>query len=71
MIEKAVFMINRQEEEMYQLLIHNYEVRHQELLLENTELRNSLLILHQELTTVLKLTEEFTPARDRVGLNCL
>ncbi|XP_025110666.1 afadin- and alpha-actinin-binding protein B-like isoform X3 [Pomacea canaliculata] len=61
--------LSKQEEEMYQLLIHNYEVRHQELLLENTELRNSLLILHQELTTVLKLTEEFTPARDREALN--
>ncbi|XP_076462447.1 afadin- and alpha-actinin-binding protein B-like [Babylonia areolata] len=48
--------LSKQEEEMYQVLIGNYEDRHRELVLENTELRDCLLAMQRELSALLKKT---------------
>ncbi|XP_005105528.1 afadin- and alpha-actinin-binding protein B [Aplysia californica] len=52
--------LEKQEEEMYQLLINNYEERHHELMQENSELRDCLLALHRELSALLKHTGDMS-----------
>ncbi|KAK7483461.1 hypothetical protein BaRGS_00025260 [Batillaria attramentaria] len=61
--------LSKQEEEMYQMLIRNYEERHRELVLENTELRDCLLTMQRELSTLLKQTDEVSTVRTQVELN--
>ncbi|KAK0040377.1 afadin- and alpha-actinin-binding protein [Biomphalaria pfeifferi] len=50
----------KQEEEMYQLIIANYEEKHKELMLENGDLRDCLLSLQKELTRLLKQTGDMS-----------
>ena len=50
------FFFTRLEEEMYQLVISNYEERHRELMLENEDLRDCLLSLQRQLSGLLKRT---------------
>ncbi|CAL1545496.1 unnamed protein product [Lymnaea stagnalis] len=52
----------KQEEEMYHLLINNYEDRHRELMQENGELRDCLLSLQRELSALLKRTGDMSTA---------
>ena len=51
-----ICMISRQEE-MYQLLISNYEEKQQELRVENNELRDCLVDMQRELSSILNNTE--------------
>lgn len=44
---------SNKQEEMYQLLISNYEEKHQELRVENSDLRDCLIDMQKELSTVL------------------
>lgn len=46
------------EEEMYQLVISNYEERHRELMMENEDLRDCLLSLQRQLSELLKSTTD-------------
>ena len=55
----------RQEEEMYQMLVGNYEERHRELVLENTELRDCLLTMQRELSSLLKQTSELSTVQSQ------
>uniref|UniRef100_A0A0B6ZWN3 Uncharacterized protein n=1 Tax=Arion vulgaris TaxID=1028688 RepID=A0A0B6ZWN3_9EUPU len=50
----------KQEEEMYHILINNYEERHQELMQENGGLRDCLLSLQRELSTLVKHTTDLS-----------
>ena len=56
----GVVCVSRQEEEMYQMLVGNYEERHRELVLENTELRDCLLTMQRELSSLLKQTSDLS-----------
>ncbi|CAG5125707.1 unnamed protein product, partial [Candidula unifasciata] len=51
---------DKQEEEMYQILISNYEDRQQELIQENGELRDCLLSLQRELSALHKRTADLS-----------
>lgn len=57
----------KQEEEMYQLLISNYEDRHSENMQENAELRDCLLALHRELAALLKRTGDMSTSHTSDG----
>ncbi|BFZ17124.1 hypothetical protein BsWGS_20163 [Bradybaena similaris] len=50
----------KQVEEMYQILISNYEDRQQELIQENAEIRDCLLSLQRELSALLKRTTDLS-----------
>ncbi|KAK7100327.1 afadin- and alpha-actinin-binding protein B-like [Littorina saxatilis] len=52
--------LSKQEEDMYQMLVGNYEERHRELVLENTELRDCLLTMQRELSALLKQNAELS-----------
>ncbi|RUS81350.1 hypothetical protein EGW08_010882 [Elysia chlorotica] len=61
------------EEEMYQLVVSNYEERHRELMLENEDLRDCLLSLQRQLSGLLKRTESVktVPSKESHGSqNC-
>ena len=45
------------QEEMYQLLISNYEEKQQELRVENNDLRDCLVDMQRELASILNNTE--------------
>lgn len=66
----GVVCVSRQEEEMYQMLVGNYEERHRELVLENTELRDCLLTMQRELSSLLKQTSDLSTVQpqSQVGL---
>ena len=51
-----ILLCSRQEE-MYQLLISNYEEKQQELRVENNDLRDCLVDMQRELTSILNNTE--------------
>lgn len=57
---------SRQEEEMYRLLVVNYEERHKELVQENVDMRDCLLTLQRELSALLKQTAEVTTNHTKV-----
>ncbi|GFO05034.1 afadin-and alpha-actinin-binding protein [Plakobranchus ocellatus] len=63
---RATWKINqgKLEEEMYQLVIANYEERHKELMIENADLRDCLLSLQRHLSGLLKNAKKSTSASD-------
>ena len=51
------FLLCYRQEEMYQLLISNYEEKQQELRIENNDLRECLVHMQRELSAVLNNTD--------------
>ena len=51
------FLLCYRQEEMYQLLISNYEEKQQELRIENNDLRECLVHMQRELSAILNNTD--------------
>ena len=51
------FLLCYRQEEMYQLLISNYEEKQQELRVENNDLRECLVHMQRELSAILNNTD--------------
>ena len=49
----TVLYLFLRQEEMYQVVIHNYEDKQRELMLENADLRDCLVQMQKELVTVI------------------
>ncbi|XP_071118093.1 afadin- and alpha-actinin-binding protein B-like isoform X4 [Haliotis cracherodii] len=52
---------HKKEEEMYQLVIDNYEGKQKELMVENNDLRQCVMHMHRELASVLDRTSNSQP----------